>query len=106
MDIIQFDKATGKTTRLIKEAQEKNLYIVWFNRQRADILYRMACDMGLYIKYPIVYDKIHSMSRTRFIKEVLVDDLEDILQLCIGLPIVTATTSCNVEYIEPFTISA
>lgn len=93
MKILRMDRRKGKTTELIKMASEKWLYIICADKNRADIISNMAINMGLDIPYPITINELPI--RSPYIKEVLVDDLEDLVFHMIRKPIVIATTSCE-----------
>lgn len=94
MNILKMDRAKGKTTKLIKESNRKWLYIVCVDHQRADNIARMARRMKIDIPYPITVNELPV--RSRFIEEVLIDDIEDVLYRIIGKHIATATTSCKI----------
>lgn len=102
--IIQYSgRQTGKTTQLIKYAHENDLYIICANEKRVDDILEKAQKMGLYIRHPIT---VHEIQRGgicgRWIKRILVDELEDVLQSFITIPIDKATTSCDIELLKPF----
>jgi len=84
-------RACGKTTELIKKASEEHLYIVCADRNRLDVITQMAQHMELDIPFPITVDELPL--RSPYIKEVLVDDIEDVLYRLIRKPILTASTS-------------
>nr|WP_302596961.1 hypothetical protein [uncultured Cellulosilyticum sp.] len=50
--------------------------------------------MKIDIPYPITVNELPV--RSRFIEEVLIDDIEDVLYRIIGKHIATATTSCKI----------
>jgi hypothetical protein len=82
-------RGCGKTTELIKVANEKGMYIVCASRQRA----KYVADLD--IPYPISVDELPI--RSQFIKEVLVDDIEDVLSALIRKPIYQATSSLELR---------
>lgn len=88
------DRRTGKITELIKMAHENWLYIICLDRQRAELISDMAKEMGLDIPFPITLRELPI--RNPFIKEVLIDDMEDILQTLVQIPIKYAATSCEI----------
>lgn len=94
MKILNLDRRKGKTTELIKISNKKWLYIICLNRKRAENISNMAMEMNLDIPFPITMDELPL--RSNFIKEVLIDDMEDLLQYLIQKPILYATTSCEV----------
>lgn len=94
MKIYRRDRQSGKTTQLIKESNEKWRYIVCANHQRAENISNLAQKMGLDIPYPITVGELPI--RSPFIKQVLIDDVEDVLETIVGKPIDTCTTSCDI----------
>lgn len=94
MKILRMDRRKGKTTELIKIASEKDLYIICADKHRADIINSVAMKMNLHIPYPITINELPI--RSPYIKEVLVDDMEDLLITMVRKPILLATTSCEV----------
>ena len=80
--IIGGRRQCGKTTELIKEAHKEQLYIVCANHQRAEFIEKMSRSMGLHIPFPIMVSELPL--RSKYIKEVLVDDVEDVLYEIIG----------------------
>lgn len=88
-------RGCGKTTELIKIASEEGMYIVCASRQRAKYVADLARKMNLDIPYPISVDELPLKSQ--FIKEVLVDDIEDVLSALIGKPIYQATSSLELR---------
>lgn len=83
-------RQTGRTTELIKMAAENNLYIVTTDRQRALSIAKMARDLGLKIPFPITFREL-SVRPYSFIKEVLIDDADHILERCVGVKIKAIT---------------
>lgn len=73
-------RASGKTTELIKMAEATNSYIVTFDRQRADYIFRFAEELGYKILYPVAFaDALHSKFRGSFVRNILIDDADAIL---------------------------
>lgn len=95
MAILGGRPACGKTTELIKMASEEQLYIVCLNRHRVKHIANMAREMKLDIPFPVTVDELPLKSP--FIKEVLVDDLEDVLSHLVGKPIRQMTTSWDLH---------
>lgn len=89
---------SGKTTQLIKMAHRENLYIVCANQQRVTEIVRLAKKMEMDIPFPLTAEELPL--RSSYIKEVLVDDIEDVLQYLIRKPIKMATTSMTVKEIN------
>ncbi|MED1863372.1 hypothetical protein P4V41_07870 [Fictibacillus nanhaiensis] len=93
--IIGGRRGCGKTTELIHIASEKDLYIVCASYQRVKHVAKLADKLELKIKYPITIEELPL--RSSFIKEVLVDDMEDVLCSLIGKPIYKASTSMEIQ---------
>ncbi|MCP3742720.1 hypothetical protein [Rossellomorea sp. BNER] len=80
----------GKTTEMIKQANRECLYIICTDRQRVKVVAEMARDMDLNIPYPIAVEELPLKG---YMKEVLVDDVEDVLSRLIGIRVAGASTS-------------
>jgi hypothetical protein len=98
MKILRAERGGGKTTALVRLASEQGMYIVCKDRDRADVIDGIACDMDLKIPYPITARELPL--RSKYIGKVLLDDLEDVLEALVGKEVVCATTSCEVEGIK------
>lgn len=99
MKIIRADRRQGKTTELVKISNKEWKYIVCKDEQRLDVIVETANRLGLDIPYPITVREL-PISGGSFIKSVLIDDIEDVLQLLIGRPIDYVTTSCELVSLE------
>lgn len=95
MKIIRANRGQGKTTELIKKSNRDWKYIVCKDTQRVDVIVETADKLGLDIPYPITIKEL-PISRGSFIKSVLIDDIEDVLQYLIGKRVDYVTTSCEV----------
>lgn len=95
MKIYIRDRRSGKTTDLIKESNEKWLYIVCANHLRAEYINRLAMKLDIDIPHPITVSELPI--RSPFIDKVLIDDVEDVLECIIGKQVETCTTSCEVD---------
>ncbi len=88
--------ATGKTTRLIERAYAENLYIVVPDMKRAQIIKKMAQDMGKQILYPVTVDELpFKMLGNAYCMThdgVLVDDVDAVLERIIGMPVLGAAS--------------
>lgn len=93
--IIGGSRYCGKTTELIKAAHENNLYIVCANKERARHVANLSRKMGLSIPYPIAAEEF-PLKGTQ-IKEVIVDDIEDVLFSLIRKPISMASSSLELK---------
>lgn len=96
MKIIRADRGQGKTTKLVKMSNKEWKYIVCKDTQRVDVIVEVANKLGLDIPYPITIREL-PISQNSYIKSVLIDDIEDILQCIIGRRIDYVTTSCEIE---------
>ncbi len=90
-------RQTGRTTELIKMSAENNLYIVTTDRQRALFIAKMAQDLGLIIPFPITLRELPIRPHSSFIKEVLIDDADHVLELCVGVKIKAITMEATHE---------
>lgn len=99
MKIVRMNRRTGKSTELIKLSNEKWYYIICTTRQRAEYLVNQAEKIGLDIPFPITVAELPLKSS--YIRGVIIDDVDDVLQMLIGKPpIVQSITSCEVEIRE------
>ena len=89
--IIGGRRVCGKTTQLIKKAHEEHLYIIFADQNRLRVITETAEKMGLDIPHPITARELPL--RSKYIKEVLIDDLEAVLYKVIGRPILMMSTS-------------
>lgn len=81
MYILVGNRRSGKTSELIRLSHDKWQYIVCKDGQRVDNIVRLADKMNLDIPYPITIRELPL--RSKYIKSVLVDDLEDVLKTAI-----------------------
>ena len=90
---LYFDnRGTGKTTSLIHDAYYTGLPIVVATQARKNYILEQAKAMGVEVKVFTVNEISAEGMRVR---EVLVDELEDILTQCLGCKVVKATmTRC------------
>lgn len=92
MLIIGGKRYCGKTTELIKISSENQIPIVVINPMRGQAVKQLAKRMNLKIPEPICYDNKQKFIGNR--KNLLVDDVEDILQaIFLGNRIVEIATS-------------
>lgn len=96
MKILRADRGQGKTTELVKMSNKEWKYIVCRDTQRVDVIVEIANKLGLDIPYPITIKEL-PISQGSYIKNVLIDDIEDVLKYIVGREIDYATTSCEVE---------
>ncbi|MBY6932275.1 replicase [Clostridium botulinum] len=98
MKIIRANRGTGKTTELVKRSNKEWKYIICKDRQRVEVIVKTSNKLGLDIPFPITVSELPL--RSSFIKSVLIDDIEDVLQYVIGKKVDCVTTSCEIERIE------
>lgn len=98
MKIIRGNIRSGKTTELIKKSNKEWKYIICKDKQRVESISKLANDLGIDIPFPITLNELPI--RSSYIKSVLVDDIEDILECIIQKPIDYGTTSCKIEKIQ------
>ena len=96
MKIISADRGQGKTTKLVEMSSKEWKYIVCKDRQRVDVIIKTAERLGLDIPYPITIREL-PISQYSYIKSVLIDDIEDVIQYFIGSRVDYVTTSCEIE---------
>lgn len=82
------NRGTGKTTSLIHDAYFTGLPIVVSTQERKNYILEQAKAMGVEVKVFTVNEISAEGMRVR---EVLVDELEDILTQCLGCKVVKAT---------------
>lgn len=95
MKIIGGGRRCGKTIELIKQSHKTGHYIVCSSHSKAQHISQLARHLKLDIPYPVSVSDLPLYSL--FIKEVLVDDIEDLLSVIIKKPIAMATTSYALE---------
>ena len=94
MKILRLNRGEGKTTELIKQSNKEWKYILCSNRAKLDLIIRTAKEMQLDIPFPIIVSELPI--KGRYIKEILIDDFEGVLQALIGAKVDIATTSCEI----------
>ena len=93
MKIIAKPRCTGKTTELIKISARTNTYILVLNGKRQKEVARLADSMNMIIPYPITLeDYMRTQFRGSFIKHILIDDADDILQRFFNTVMIDAIT--------------
>lgn len=99
MKIIKAHRGQGKTTELIKRSNKEWKYIICADIKRVELISTMARGLGLDIPYPIAVREL-PLSNGSFIKSVLIDDIEDVLQCLIGKKVDCITTSSEIIQLE------
>ena len=82
------NRGTGKTTSLIHDSYFTGLPIVVSTQVRKNYILEQAKAMGVEVK---VFTVNEIRSEGMRVREVLVDELEDILNQCLGCKVVKAT---------------
>ena len=95
MKIIRANRGEGKTTELVKRSNKEWKYIICKDRQRVEVIEDVARRLNLNIPFPITVHELPLQSH--YIKSVLIDDIEDVLEYLIQRPIDFVTTSCKIE---------
>lgn len=95
MKIIKANRGQGKTTELVKLSNKDWKYIICKDQQRLEIITETADRLGLDIPFPITIRELPL--RSPYIKSVLIDDVEDVLEFVVGKSIDFVTTSCEIE---------
>lgn len=81
MKIIAGDRATGRTTELIKIAIERNAYILVHNMARAHFIRQLSVKMGLpQLLFPITLHEFLANKNHGFVNDLLIDDADELLQ--------------------------
>lgn len=78
MEKIILNRGMGKTSKLIKISEERNLPIICFSFMERDRISRQAKAMGTAIPHPISINELPKL-QGRGVKEVLVDEADLIL---------------------------
>lgn len=94
MEIILRNKGGGKTAELIRRSSETGFYILTRDYARARTVAKQAHDMGINIPFPVtVADYMHSDGfNGSYIKNIYIDDADDILQAIFGRVNIEAIT--------------
>ena len=91
-------RGKGKTTELIKLSAKTNTYILVANKKRQKEVARLAESMGMIIPYPVTLeDYMRTQFRGSFIKHILIDDADDILQNIFNTVVIDAITITEVN---------
>lgn len=94
MKVIIGERATGKTTELIKEAADTGYYIVCNSPRDCYRIQDQAKQMGLNIPFPITHQEfVDQRFYGKGVKGVLIDDVERLLQTIGNLKI----HACSIE---------
>jgi len=74
-------RQSGKTSELIRMSEQTQTYIVTPTMTRAKITAQMAQELGHNIPFPVsLAEYLRSGFRGTFIKHILIDDADDVLQ--------------------------
>ena len=75
-------RGAGKTTELISLSAETGYYIVTPTKERADMLFRYAQELGKKIPFPISFGEYMAHKPIGcFAKNILIDDADTILSM-------------------------
>lgn len=81
MKIYNGGRRNGKTAKLIRYAAKYGHTILVRDKQAAEYIENTARKMGAWITHPITLDDLkHSNLNTRFIRGVVIDNAEQVLQ--------------------------
>ena len=94
MKILIAGRGQGKTLELVRRSNKEWKYIICKDEQRLKIIVETSEKLGLDIPWPITIRELPL--RSPYIKRVLMDDLDSILEAIVGKPIDLASTSCQV----------
>lgn len=98
MRIIVTGRQSGKTTKLIKIAAEKNLYIVCSTKGECGRINGMARELELHIPFPITFEEfMEHKYYGRGIGGFLIDNVEHLLQRMTEVPIYGITMTGAAE---------
>ena len=85
MEKIIKTRQSGKTTELIKISEQTGIYILTADRNRAKIIFKMAREQNKNIPFPVtVGDYMKTGFKGSFIKHILIDDADAVLQQMFG----------------------
>lgn len=91
-------RGKGKTTELIKLSAKTNTYILVANRMRQIAVAKLAHSMNIDIPYPVtVEDYMRTHFRGSFIKNILIDDADAVLQSIFNTVVIDAITITETE---------
>lgn len=87
-------RQSGKSTELIKISAETGHYIVTANRIRAKVLFEQAQKLGYNIPNPFTVEDYLRSGKLKgsFIKEILIDDADAVLQTIFNTVCIEAIT--------------
>lgn len=75
-------RQAGKSTELIRMSEESGAYIIVSSRARANFLFQLAHETGHKILFPVTYREYEqSRFRGSFVRHILIDDADDLLQM-------------------------
>jgi hypothetical protein len=105
MNAIIGNRGSGKTTALIKLSSKHQLYILVLNRERQKQLFQQAHDLGYQIPYPITLDDfLADKLRGSHIREILIDDVDDILKHIFATVKINTVSLTNPDFIYMLTV--
>lgn len=96
-------RRSGRTTQIIKMAEEEHAYILVSDRVRAKCLYSLAQKLGYHIRFPITFHEFWRARNTGYISKLLIDDADDLLErmaLMQGWKLQAASIQKNDNFVE------
>lgn len=92
-------RQSGKTTELVKESNKHWMYVICADEKRKIYILEIANRLGVDIPNPITAREILASNglHSPHIKEVLVDDLGDVLSALINKHVAVATHTGKVD---------
>ena len=105
MNAIMGKRGSGKTTALIKLSSKHQIYILVLNRERQKQLFQQAHDLGYQIPYPITLDDyLGDKLRGSYIREILIDDVDEILKYIFASVKINTVSLTNPDFIHRLTV--
>lgn len=98
MEILNMNRGSGKTTKLIKISNKTKAPIICRTRKIAEIIKERAKEMDLEIPNPITID-MYKNEKYRY-EKVLIDDIDLVLKMYLNAEVLYATTSCDITKIK------
>lgn len=89
-------RASGKTTELIRLSEATGAYIIVSNQKRAHDLFVFAESLGYKIPYPVPFEHCRR-TKGSFVKNILIDDADDLLSILFPGMIIDAITMTESE---------
>lgn len=92
MQVLINPRQSGKTTRILRMAEQEHAYIVCFNHEEAQRLWRIAREQKIRIPQPITWDEFRNgRYRGLGIKGFMIDNLDHCIQSMTTVEVKAAT---------------